>query len=117
MTGPNETPTTPPPAPSPASAPASWTPQSALGPGFNWGDFFSFKFLITPIIIRVVYLIGAVLITLAALVALLQGGAQGLVSGILIFLFGQLFFRVYLEIVMLFFGMHDALRAIERQRR
>ncbi len=86
-------------------------------PGFNWGDFFSFRYMITPIIIRVIYIVAVVLITLSALLALLQGGAGGILSGVLIFLFGNLFLRIYLELVMLFFGMNDALRSIERQRR
>lgn len=86
-------------------------------PGFNQGDFFSFRYMNTPIIIRVICIVAVVPVTISALLALLQGSTGGILSGVLIFLFGNQFLRIYLELVMLFFGMHDAFRSIERQRR
>ena len=33
---------------------------------FRWGEFFGFRFMITPVFIRIIYLIGVVVITLIA---------------------------------------------------
>jgi hypothetical protein len=78
-------------------------------------DFLSFEKFITPSIIRIVYIIGLVLIVLGTLIKIFAA-YTGFISGlivpiILMFLFGLLW-RVYCEIVLVFFDMRDKLAAI-----
>lgn len=90
--------------------------RSASSGGFDLSAFLSFRYLITPTIITIVYIIGAVLITLAS-VAAMAGGGGGLVSGLLILFFGNLYWRVILEFVVVLFRMNDSLGSIERRGR
>ena len=96
-------------------------PASAQAPrpggGFNFGEFIAFRYLITPTIITIVYVIGAVLITLGALGALVSGGSNGVVFGLLFFFFGNLYWRVLMEFVVVLFKMNDSLQSIDRRGR
>jgi hypothetical protein len=87
------------------------------GGGFNFGEFIAFRYLITPTIITIVYVIGAVLITIGALGALVAGGSSGLIGGLLIFFFGNLYWRVLMEFVVVLFKMNDSLQSIDRRGR
>ena len=93
------------------------TPQQTPGSsgGFDFWEFISFRYLITPTIITIVYVIGAVLITLGALGSLAAGGSSGLIFGLLVFFFGNLYWRVILEFVVVLFRMNDSLRSIDRR--
>jgi uncharacterized membrane protein len=103
-------------APSPQStAQVPWTPQQPSGPGgFDLREFVAFRYLITPTIITIVYVIGAVVITIAGLGAIASGGG-GLLGGLVILLFGNLYWRVILEFVVVLFRMNDALQSIDRR--
>lgn len=106
----------------PGQPPVSWTPppQQPSGrpnPGFNFNDFIAFRYLITPSLVTVIYVIGAVLITLAALATMTQQGANGIVGGLLLLVFGNLYWRVILEFIMVLFRMNDALQSIDRRGR
>ncbi len=83
--------------------------------GFNFGEFISFRYLITPTIITIVYVIGAVLITIAALGAMAAGGGGAAIYGLLLLFFGNLYWRVILEFVVVLFRMNDSLRSIDRR--
>jgi hypothetical protein len=108
--------TTPPPAPG-----SNWAapPPPPRRPGFNWADFFAFRYMITPQIIRVVYVIGVVLVTLAALASVnsFGFGGGGILSALFLLVIGNLYLRVIMELLVVFFGMHESLRSIERQDR
>jgi Domain of unknown function (DUF4282) len=114
-------PTTPqqpsqPPAPPPNQPPVSWTPQSPPPPGaFNFSDFVNFRYLITPGFITVIYVVGAIFITIAALSAAGTAGAGGVLVGLLWFVFGNLWWRVVLEFVMVLFRINDHLASIDRR--
>ncbi len=97
-------------------APTQGTPPVAPAPGFDFGDFLNFRYLITPGLITIIYVVGAVFITLAAL-ASLAGGAPGFVAGVLVFVFGNLYWRVVLEFVIVLFRINDGIQAIERRGR
>jgi Na+(H+)/acetate symporter ActP len=93
-----------------------WAPEPPpRSGGFTFNDFITFRYLITPTLITIVYIIGAVLITLAALAAMVRGGAGGLLVGLLVLVFGNLYWRVILEFVMVLFRMNDSLRSIDRR--
>lgn len=96
--------------------PTQGTPPVVPAPGFNFDDFLNFRYLITPGLITIIYVVGAVLITLAAL-ASLAGGGPGVVAGVLVFVFGNLYWRVILEFVIVLFRINDGIQAIERRGR
>lgn len=106
----------------PSQPPVSWTPPPPQPSGrptqaFNFGDFISFRYLITPTLVTVIYVIGAVVITLVALGAMTQSGAGGVLGGLLLLIFGNLYWRVILEFIMVLFRMNDALQSIDRRGR
>ena len=106
---------------------------------FDWGDFLAFRVMVTPVLIRIVYIIGVVLITLAAVAVPLFGTATqtcvgtvegdvvcqaipgalvgGLLGGIILFVVGQLYFRVVMELLIVIFGIHESVRTIEERGR
>lgn len=101
----------------------SITPPPPVQPSsgrFSWSDFFNFRYMVTPVVIRVVYIIGAALITLGGLASMLSNGGSfffggGLISGLFFLVFGNLYWRVILEVVMVLFGIHDGIRSIEKK--
>ena len=99
---------------------------------FSWGDFFGFKFMITPVFIRIIYLIGAVVITLSAIFIVIatpvsvttSGGGTTTVGGgilgvlllaIVSFLVAQLIWRIWMELLIVIFRIHGSLRTIEER--
>jgi hypothetical protein len=100
--------------------PVSWgsPPPPRSDGGFSLSDFFSFRHLITPTFIRVIYIIGAILITLSALAYLsVPAGGAGLVYALFVVIIGNLWWRIVLELVMVLFRINDSLAAIERRGR
>lgn len=114
----SESPSSPLPIPAP---PTGWAPAPVDrgSAGFNWGDFFAFRYMITPVIIKVIYVIGAGLISLVSIMAIVSPSSSsgGILVGVLAFLLGNLYWRVIAELLIVFFGMHESLRSIERQDR
>jgi hypothetical protein len=112
--GQGQPPTQPPQPPQP---PVSWSappqPHPAGDGAFNVADFISFRYLITPAFVTVIYVLGVVVITLGALASLASAG--GLIAGVLVFLFGNLYWRIILEFIMVLFRMNDSLQSIDRR--
>ena len=92
-------PQAPTPQPNP---PVAWTPPPTTRQGgFDFNEFIRFRYLIT----------------LAALGALASGGGNGFVVGLIVLVFGNLYWRVILEFVMVLFRMNDSLQSIDRRGR
>jgi hypothetical protein len=77
-------------------------------------DFLSFDTFITPKIIRVVFALGLLLIALATLIRVLWGLWElSLITGVLLPLIGAcivgLLWRIYCELILVFFDMRDKL--------
>ncbi len=107
--------------PRPASQPpVSWAPPPAprTDGGFNFSEFLAFRYLITPGFITVIYVIGAIFITLAAVVALAAPtGSGGVLSAIFFLIIGNLWWRIVLEFIMVLFRINDSLASIDRRGR
>ena len=87
------------------------TPQAN---GFNWNDFFSFKNMIALRIIQVIYILGAVSITIGGLICMFTfGGLLGFFIGLLIIAVGNVFWRVWCELIIIFFRINKTLNNIE----
>ena len=82
-------------------------------------DFIKFRKMITPMIIQVLFWIGAVLSVLGGLVTMATsfgryggGGAQFL-GGLLVIVLGPVVVRIYCELLILFFRMNETLSEIK----
>jgi hypothetical protein len=107
--------------PSPNQPPVSWAPPPAprFGRAFNFGDFLSFRYLITPGFITVIYVIGVIVIALAAFssLAIPSASGGGVLTAVVTFILGNLWWRIILEFVMVLFRMNDSLESIDRRGR
>lgn len=74
------------------------------------GEFLSFRKMITPIIIQILFWIGVVATVVGGLGLMIGGQGFG---GLLFLLLGPLFVRVYCEILILFFRMNETLTEIK----
>jgi len=76
-------------------------------------DFLSFRRMITPIFIQVIFWTFVLIFVLGGLVGLLGGDTGGeRFYGLLVLLLGPLIVRVYCEIVIIFFRMNETLTDI-----
>ncbi len=92
----------------------------------NWKDFISFRKMVTPVIIQVVFWIGVAIVLISGLVGfisgLISGIGDGSVGAVLMALFGVpivtvlglLLVRLYTELLIVIFRIHDSLVAIEQ---
>ncbi|HEU4575602.1 MAG TPA: DUF4282 domain-containing protein [Chitinophagaceae bacterium] len=98
--------------------------------GFNWSDFLSFKTMITLKIIQIMYVVVAILITLGGLMSLFGGTRRGgyggydnfgggslLPSGpimdLLIIVIGNILWRMWCELIIVFFRINKTLNNID----
>ena len=91
-----------------------------INKGFNWGDYFSFRKMITLQVIQVVYAIVAVIITLGGIIALFSGGSSlseflpgGRFTIFLFIIFGNLMWRMWCELTIVFFRINNTLTNID----
>lgn len=75
--------------------------------------FLNFNKLITTSIIKVVYLIGILAVTIGGFVGMAQGGAGSVIAGLLILTLGNLMWRVFCENIIVLFNIHDTLSSID----
>jgi hypothetical protein len=83
-------------------------------------DFWAFRTMVTPVIIQILFWIGAVLCLIAGAIMVVYGatqsqGGQGhyLWKGVLLFVLGPLGVRVYCEILIIFFRINETLTEIK----
>ncbi len=102
--------------------------QTTFNPGvdtpksFDWADFFSFKTMITLKLIQILYAIVAVCLTLYSLKLLLMDsgedsysmmGSMGRLGGFLLLIFGNVLWRVWCELIIVFFRINKTLNNID----
>ena len=85
-------------------------------------DFLSFNTFITPKIIRIVFVLGLLLIALGALIRVVIGiWSLSILSGVILPLIGAcvvaLLWRIYCELILVFFDMRDKLADIAARPR
>ena len=110
-------------------------PAPGANPGFNWRDFLSFRTMITLQIIQIVYAVVAVLITLASLATMFGGGHSrggfedfgggggfspfsllgggGFLGGLIMLIVGNVAWRIWCELIIIFFRINKTLNNIE----
>lgn len=112
------------PAPSPAPVPAGASaPGAAAGPASpgGFGEFLTFRRMVTPVIIQVIFWIGVVVCVLTGLAQLAMAINIGSIVAFLMALgtliIGPIMVRVYCELLILLFRIYDTLQEIKNQRK
>ena len=78
------------------------------------GDFLSFRKMITPVIIQIIFWIGVAAAIIGGIVVLVAADEAGTrVLGLLYMILGPFYWRVACEIVILFFRMNETLTDIK----
>ena len=78
------------------------------------GDFLSFRKMITPVIIQIIFWIGVATAIIGGIVVLVAADEAGTrVLGLLYLILGPLYWRVFCEVVILFFRMNETLTDIK----
>ncbi len=75
-------------------------------------DLLGFDKMVTPIIIRILYFLGLLGVLVMTVVSLFQGR---ILPAIAILVFGAIMVRVYSELLILLFRIHDNLVSINQQ--
>ncbi len=83
-------------------------------------DFWAFRTMVTPVIIEILFWIGAILCLIMGVIMIIYGimqyhagQARYLWQGLLLFLLGPLGVRVYCEILIVFFRINETLTEIK----
>jgi len=76
-------------------------------------DFLSFRTMISTPIIKVIYVLGTVFLTVSGFAYLIQGEIKAVI-GLGTMIFGNLFWRVVCEGWILIFSIHDILDSIAK---
>lgn len=83
------------------------------------GDFLAFRRMITPIIIQILFWIGAVLSSLSGLFMMIAGIAAenvgGIFMGFFAMLLGPIVVRIYCELLIILFRMNETLTEIRNE--
>jgi len=83
-----------------------------LRQGFNLVDFLTFRYMITPPLITVIYIVAVIVITLAALATLNVNVLAALFGWVL----AMLWVRVVFEVMIVLFRINDGIQTIARRR-
>jgi len=87
-------------------------------PGF-WGDYFSFRKMISIAWIKFMYVLGAFGIIIGSLIIVVRAAEDGepgwFLGALLLLVFGNLAWRLTCETAIVFFGIHEALVSIDRK--
>ena len=83
-------------------------------------DFLSFRKMLTPIIIQIIFWIGIVVCVIGGIVYIVmgvasRGGGEMVLYGILSLIIGPLAVRIYCEILIVVFRINDTLTEIKSQ--
>ena len=81
-------------------------------------EFLNFKKMITPLVIKILFWIGIVLVVIAGLGSIIGGLAGGggfpaVLVGLITILIGPLFVRIYCELLIVIFNVNDTLTEIK----
>jgi uncharacterized membrane protein len=89
----------------------------------NFDDFLNFKMFITTTFMKIIYIIGALIITLGSLVLMvgfsmpfaygISIGSGGVIAGLAVLIFGNLGWRLLCEAIIVVFSIHERLISVD----
>lgn len=79
------------------------------------GDYLSFRKMITPVIIQVLFWVGVAVCLIVGVTMAGRDDPESAGAGIMLLLFGPLLARVYCEVLILGFKMFESLEAIRKK--
>ena len=83
------------------------------------GDFLSFRKMITPIIIQILFWLGVIIAIIFGIVSIVYGVIRSdiptLLYGLLVLILGPVAVRIYCEILILFFRINETLTEISNK--
>jgi len=103
----------PPPEQTPAPVETAAPRRPAAG-GTTLGDVLTFRYMITPVAIQVIFWIGVAVSLITAITLISQGR---IIHGVVTIIFGPVLVRIYCEILIVIFRVYDALREIRDELR
>jgi hypothetical protein len=85
----------------------------------DWQDWLTFDKMITPTIIQIIFWVLAALVVLSGLISLFAfgGGFWGVVRSVIWIVVGPIIVRIYCEVIIVLFRIHDRLREISDNTR
>ncbi len=92
-----------------------------LQENLNKESFFSFDRMITPSIIKLIFILGITATTLMGLVSIIMGlkssfgGGVQVLTGLLTLVLGPVLVRINCELMIVLFKIHEALEGIKRR--
>jgi hypothetical protein len=105
------------PMPAPAAAPTQVAATPAPSGPSPLGEFLAFRRMVTPLLIQVFFWVGVAGCVIAAIGQLFTFGLIGIVLAPVILVTGVIGVRVYCELLILMFRIHDTLQEIKEQRK
>jgi ABC-type multidrug transport system fused ATPase/permease subunit len=78
-------------------------------------DYMSFKKMITPIIIQIVFWLAVVVVLIAGLILIVQGEQR--LAGLALIIVGPFVVRIYAELLMLMFRINETLTEVSNTLR
>lgn len=85
-------------------------------------EYLSFKRFVTPAFIMIIYILGAIGVTLMSIVVMIGGfnfagttGGVSIVFGIILLIFGNLFWRIVCEYMIVQFRIYDEIVMLNRR--
>ena len=78
-------------------------------------DFLAFRKMITPVVIQIIFWIGAAICVLGGLITMIAGAASNygggaqVLGGLFMMILGPLMVRIYCELLIIMFRIHDRL--------
>jgi len=86
---------------------------SEMRKGFTFGAFMTFRYMITPPLITVIYVLAVIVITLAALAALNTSALAAILGWII----AMLWVRVIFEVMIVLFRINDGIQSMAQRGR
>ncbi|MGP1908936.1 DUF4282 domain-containing protein [Metabacillus sp. JX24] len=82
-------------------------------------DFLKFNKMVTPAIISVIFYVGSAIVIIAGFTSIITGagsygGGGQVFAGLLMILVGPFVIRIYCELLIVMFKMHEALQVITK---
>ncbi|TRZ82385.1 DUF4282 domain-containing protein [bacterium] len=77
-------------------------------------DFFAFNEMISLMLIKFIYIAGIVAVIGWGISLMINGNIVNIIAGVLVLIFGNLFWRICCESWILFFSMHDLVKKTEK---